>query len=144
MKLISIYILIIICMIQVDTRHGQTIYLMHLCLFFHTENNVRLVGGTSDSEGRVEILYRGAWGTVCDDGWGIQDANVVCRSLGFPGASAAVSFAGFGQGTGDIVLDDVTCRGTETSILDCGNRGLGVNDCRHTEDAGVRCNRAGY
>ena len=100
---------------------------------------MRLVDGASDSEGRVEILYQGEWGTVCDDGWGIDDANVVCRSLGFSGATEAVSFAGFGQGTGDIVLDDVSCSGTESSILDCGNAGLGINNCAHSEDAGVRC-----
>ena len=97
------------------------------------------MGGSSDSEGRVEVSYNGEWGTVCDDSWDTNDASVVCRSLGFAGALEAVSSAGFGQGTGIIVLDDVNCSGNESSLFECSNPGLGVNNCGHSEDAGVRC-----
>ena len=87
----------------------------------------------------MEIIYGGRWGTVCDDNWDLRDANVVCRSLGFLGATEVVLRAGFGQGTGPIFLDDVGCFGSEEKILECPNRGLGVHDCGHSEDAGVRC-----
>jgi len=44
---------------------------------------VRLVGGSSEREGRVEVLYDHMWGTVCDDGFNDAAARVVCYSLGF-------------------------------------------------------------
>ncbi|XP_038052441.1 deleted in malignant brain tumors 1 protein-like [Patiria miniata] len=100
---------------------------------------VRLVGGSDSMEGRVEVFWNGAWGTVCDDLWDIQDATVICRELGIGEAYAAPIRAAFGWGTGDILLDDVGCTGNEETVFDCPARSLGDHDCRHSEDAGVRC-----
>ena len=47
--------------------------------------SVRLVGGLLPTEGRVEIFYDETWGTICDSGWSVQDAEVVCNELGYPG-----------------------------------------------------------
>ena len=44
-----------------------------------------LVGGKDDSEGRLEINYRGQWGTVCDDKFDNLAAKVVCREMGYDG-----------------------------------------------------------
>ena len=100
---------------------------------------VRLIGGSNDSEGRVEVMYNWTWGTVCNNGWDLNDARVICRMLGFDGPMAATGSASFGQGKGDILLDDVRCNGTEDNIADCYHRGLGVNDCSHASDSGVIC-----
>ena len=44
---------------------------------------VRLVGGTSSLNGRVEICYNEAWGTICDNQFDTMDSAVICRQLGF-------------------------------------------------------------
>ena len=100
---------------------------------------VRLVGGSWNGEGRVEIYYNGAWGTVCDDDWDINDAQIVCRSLGYSNASDAPKKARFGQGSGRMWLDNVNCLGHESSIAMCSNNGWGNHDCSHAKDASVIC-----
>ncbi|XP_030208390.1 deleted in malignant brain tumors 1 protein-like isoform X8 [Gadus morhua] len=105
-----------------------------------TMGEVRLVnGGSSSCSGRVEIFIQGQWGTVCDDGWGLPDAQVVCRQLGCGNALFASQEAHFGPGQGPIFLDDINCSGNESNLTQCGHRGLGSHNCRHHEDAGVVC-----
>ena len=121
-----------------------------VCLLFHsadtfvTQPPVRLVGGPTTYEGRVEVYLQGQWSTVCDDFWDSRDAGVVCRQLGLsPNGAVALTNAYYGQGTGPILLDNVMCTGEELYLTSCPNNGLYVHDCVHAEDAGVRCQGEG-
>uniref|UniRef100_A0A667HHM6 T-cell differentiation antigen CD6 n=1 Tax=Lynx canadensis TaxID=61383 RepID=A0A667HHM6_LYNCA len=99
---------------------------------------VRLVGGSGPCAGRVEMLERGQWGSVCDDTWDLKDAHVVCRQLNCGWAVQALPGLHFAPGQGPIHRDQVNCSGTEDHLWDC--RGLPGNGyCGHKEDAGVLC-----
>ena len=104
---------------------------------------LRLANGSRKSEGRVEIFYNDAWGTVCDLSWDLRDAIVVCRQLGYSSALTAKRKASFGSGRGKIRkrwLSNVGCLGNESSIDMCSSDGWGVGLCTyHYEDASVVC-----
>nr|XP_054765110.1 LOW QUALITY PROTEIN: deleted in malignant brain tumors 1 protein-like [Lytechinus pictus] len=106
---------------------------------------VRLVGGSNDADGRVEVMHNGSWGTICDDLWDLRDARVVCRMLGFDGALEAPRSARFGQGTGPVLLTFVNCEGTEDNLADCAHQGIGrySYSCSHSRDAGAVCYSGG-
>ena len=99
---------------------------------------VRLVGGPSPREGRLEVYYDGAWGTVCDDEFNNKAARVVCYMLGYVDIGEFIGNR-YGEGSGQIWLDDLQCRGTETSITYCQQSKWGSHNCRHHEDVSVSC-----
>uniref|UniRef100_A0A669DIK7 SRCR domain-containing protein n=1 Tax=Oreochromis niloticus TaxID=8128 RepID=A0A669DIK7_ORENI len=108
--------------------------------FFFSGVPIRLGGsGSTRCSGRVEIYHNNSWGTVCDDGWDLNDAEVVCRELNCGSALQALPSAYFGAGTGQIWLDDVTCSGNESSLTECQHRAFGSHNCVHGQDAGVIC-----
>ena len=103
---------------------------------------VRLVGGSNEREGRVEVYFNNTWGTVCHDRWDARDAEVVCRQLGLPFSNAQpVGAAVFGEGSGQIWLDEVACGGSESSLDECLHSYYpwGRHNCDHSDDAGVVC-----
>ncbi|XP_072040250.1 neurotrypsin-like [Amphiura filiformis] len=101
--------------------------------------SIRLRGGSSPWEGRVEVYHDGEWGTVCDDQWGMSEAAVVCNQLGYPLATTADRLLRFGKGSGPIWMDNVACSGDEDSLEECNRNAWGDHDCSHSEDAGVIC-----
>ncbi len=98
-----------------------------------------MVNGGSRCAGRVEVLHRGQWGTVCDDYWDMSDAAVVCRELDCGEPVDALGDAHFGPGSGPIWMTIVFCPGSQSTLKSCGSRGWEKHDCDHYRDAGVIC-----
>ncbi|KAE8587953.1 hypothetical protein XENTR_v10022222 [Xenopus tropicalis] len=101
---------------------------------------LRLVGGTNDCEGRVEVKHRGEWGTVCGNDWDTRDAAVVCRQLGCN--SSLIKATTFAGGSGKIWLSHLQCTGKETSLWECKHGMWGLHYCNHGQDVGVICQGA--
>ena len=97
---------------------------------------IRLVGGGHDNYGRVEVYHNGQWGTVCDDHWTGNEADVVCHQIGYAGGRA-LRRAAYGEGSGPIWMDNVHCQGEEEFLSHCRSNGWGNHDCSHREDASV-------
>ena len=108
---------------------------------FVTDPDVRLVGGSGPHEGRVEVYHYGVWGTVCDDGWDLRDATVVCHQLGYGTAVGAPGHAAFRFRWiyDPIWYANVNCSGREANLAQCDHDGLEVHNCYHSQDAGVIC-----
>ena len=100
---------------------GVGVIRCRLLLPFVPDANLRLVGGDRPNEGRLEVLGardgQAVWGTVCDDEWGLDDAWVVCRQLGYNGVIGWRFNPAFGAGTGPILADNVRCNGGRFSQL---------------------------
>ena len=107
---------------------------------------MRLIDGRNDLEGRVQVkLDNGTWGTICDNGWDLKDATVVCRMLGYShGAKQALGKGAFGTQDGVIWMTKVNCSGDERNIDDCkgattgwgkDGSGGGLTDCHSLNGA---------
>ena len=102
---------------------------------------LRLADGDHELEGRVEILYAGLWGVICDSfGFDLASASVICRQLGYPGALRVANFYEFYGGTGQIWLTNVDCTGNEPTLEECSHSGFGSDRdyCIYGE-VGVEC-----
>ncbi|KAM7108709.1 scavenger receptor cysteine-rich type 1 protein M130-like, partial [Ciconia maguari] len=99
---------------------------------------LRLVAGGGPCAGRVEAKLQGLWGSVADDDWDMEDAEVVCQQLGC-GSAADTSMTRFGKGDGPINLALIDCRGDEAALWDCEVRGWGPYIGPHDYDTAVIC-----
>ena len=78
--------------------------------------------------------------TVCDNSWGIAEAEVVCRQLGYGYAILAIQGAAFGQGSGRQWDRVWSCNGNEANLNGCSSSSA---FCTHSEDASVICSATG-
>lgn len=110
------------------------------------EGDTRLMDGLAEHEGRLEIYYDGAWGSVCDDffdgsagaEYPQQNGDVACRALGHV-AAAQVDHIVLSEGAPPIILDDVACEGTEGSLTECETAAWGVHNCVPSEVVALEC-----
>ncbi|XP_078420745.1 scavenger receptor cysteine-rich type 1 protein M130-like [Cetorhinus maximus] len=100
---------------------------------------VRLQGGPSPCQGRVEVFYNAIWGSVCADSFGMEDAEVVCKQLSCGSVRSVDRDLTFGRGFGQIWLDDVNCRLHDSLLWQCPSSPWGEHNCNHREDVGVIC-----
>ncbi|NXH73390.1 C163A protein, partial [Hydrobates tethys] len=101
---------------------------------------LRLAAGGGPCAGRVEVKLRGQWGSVSDNIWVMEDAEVVCQQLGCGSAAGAYAAnARFGEGDGPLGLAVVNCRGDEATLWDCAISGWGPYKGVHDFDTAVVC-----
>ena len=118
------------------------------------DGDLRLRGGPSHNEGRLEIFHDNEWGTVCDDFFGRRDAKVACKQMDYTGAQAVLTDIAVALGR-RFWLDDVNCVGNEAKLTECFYNSnvrnsssrtspqWGIANCIPAEQVGVRCTDVG-
>ena len=124
----------------VTINAGMSAYYIYIYYLFI----VRLVNGSTLYEGRVEVQYNGLWGTVCDYGWDLNDAQVVCSQLGFGKATDVLYNSFFGEGSGQPWFAYLNCVGNEISLGNCSHGGWRSYYCGQASNAGVKCSTGMY
>ena len=100
---------------------------------------LRLADGGGPCEGRVEVKLQGRWGTVADDAWDMDDAEVVCQQLGCGSAAGAYLASRFRLVDSPIMMAVIDCQGDEAALWDCNIRGWGPYKGPHDYDTAVVC-----
>ena len=117
----------------------------------------RLQGGPNVREGRVEVCINNAWGTVCNDQFGFEDAIVTCTQMNFSSegktcrlwfshtydyytaGARVVSTSLPGSFGTPIFLRALDCQSSmHTNILQCESD-LGITRCSHDQDVVIHC-----
>ncbi|XP_039312478.1 uncharacterized protein LOC105203625 isoform X3 [Solenopsis invicta] len=116
-----------------------------ICTAENFDYGIRLAGANNSFEGRIEVKILGHWGQVCDDGFGMINADVICKELGFELGALEVRPGGF-YGNLDpptrFMVDQLKCRGDETTLRECDFNGWGVHNCQPEEAVGIVCKTA--
>ena len=112
-----------------------------------TDWDIRLVGGSSPLQGRVEVCYMNQWGTICGYSNSVPTlANVICRQLGYSYYNPTVYYNSYyGMGSGGVYLYTPTlfCTGNETRLQNCYHTPLGYHQCYDQyHDIGMTCEGA--
>ncbi|XP_067151381.1 antigen WC1.1-like [Apteryx mantelli] len=99
----------------------------------------RLANGSTACTGRVELEVRGTWGSLCDAGWDVPDAQVLCHHLRCGSATSVPRGGYFGTGSGPLWRDTFHCSGTESHLGECPATVLGIPACSPGRAAAVNC-----
>ena len=109
---------------------------------------VRLGGnGSSPTEGYVEAfdITNGQWGGICENQFDLYDAHVICKMLGFPTATEALvngtaaDLYGTAPSGSNFTIDNLDCKGSESSVFHCSLTGELTDLCEASQIAGVKC-----
>ncbi|XP_067151379.1 scavenger receptor cysteine-rich type 1 protein M130-like [Apteryx mantelli] len=99
----------------------------------------RLANKSTECAGRVELEVRGTWGSLCDAGWDVPDAQVLCHHLRCGSATSMLRGGYFGTGSGPLWRDTFHCSGTESHLGECPATVLGIPACSPGRAAAVNC-----
>jgi len=100
---------------------------------------VELYGGGATCQGQALVAQSGAYGNICDDGWGLTDADAVCSMIGAGTAVATTTQSRFGVNSMSYLLTDVACSSSNSNLNQCSYLGQSSAFCATTEIAGVVC-----
>ncbi|XP_019852408.1 PREDICTED: scavenger receptor cysteine-rich domain superfamily protein-like [Amphimedon queenslandica] len=105
------------------------------------EGEIRLVNGTIDREGRLEICTNGVWGGFCSSNFRKSAAHVACKQAGYGDVKGAIIYTNgeFGVGDGPVIYGNVECFGHENYIADCSKVVAPNFNCYSYAGVGLLC-----
>ena len=123
--------------------HDTVVYCTSSATAGALQGAVRLItadGSPSvDGEGRPEIFIESSWGPICSSGLSSGAATVICKSMGFSGASGSSKCHGNSCGVTAPVLSELACSGSEAGLLACPHEAGDDVFCAPSESLLVTC-----
>jgi len=106
-----------------------------------SEGDIRLVGGVNGYQGHVEICHLSIWNSLCSSTWDRNDGTVACHQLGleFVTIPPHTYRHNYGQGTGQIWLEKLSCTGSEARLTDCVHNQFNSNKCTSSQIVNLIC-----